>query len=148
MTLGIVAEELPDGLEQEYGSKYILRSLFGNSMNTSVAFPVICKEGTTLLLAKRDEKRMFDGVDRMTNRIKELLDGKKPVAIFHVDCLLRGRFSINRVLKDEFINRMQFPICQGQPIPWLGFYSGGEFGMIGGKNWVHTFTSSLLVIYR
>jgi hypothetical protein len=148
MTLGIVAEELPGGLENEYGSKYILRSLFGNSTDTSVAFPVICKEGTKLLLAKRDEKRMFDGVDRMTGRIKELLNGKKPEAIFHIDCLLRGRFSINRVLKDEFINRMQFPICQGEPIPWLGFYSGGEFGMISGRNWVHTFTSSLSVIYR
>ena len=148
MTLGIVAEELPDGLEKAYGSKYILRSLFGNPTDTSVAFPAICKEGTKLLLAKRDEKGMFDGVDRITQRIQQVLNGKNPLAVFHIDCLLRGRFSINRILKDEFINRMQFPICQGEPVPWLGFYSGGEFGMIGGQNWVHTFTSSLSVIYR
>jgi hypothetical protein len=148
MTLGIVAEELPDGLEKAYGSKYILRSLFGNPADTSVAFPAICKEGTKLLLAKRDEKGMFDGVDRITQRIQQVLNGKNPLAVFHIDCLLRGRFSINRILKDEFINRMQFPICQGEPVPWLGFYSGGEFGMIGGQNWVHTFTSSLSVIYR
>ena len=148
LTLGIVAEELPAELEKEYGSRYVLRSQLGNSMDNSIAFPVTCKEGTKLLLAKRDEKGMFDGVDRMTHRIQKLLDGKKPLAVFHVDCLLRGRFSINRILKDEFINRMQYPICQGEPIPWLGFYSGGEFGMIGGKNWVHTFTSSLSVVYR
>ncbi len=148
LTLGIAAEELPADLEKEYGSRYVLRSQLGNSMDNSIAFPVTCKEGTKLLLAKRDEKGMFDGVDRMTHRIQKLLDGKKPLAVFHVDCLLRGRFSINRILKDEFINRMQYPICQGEPIPWLGFYSGGEFGMIGGKNWVHTFTSSLSVVYR
>ncbi len=148
LTLGIVAEELPAELEKDYGSKYVLRSQLGNNMDNSIAFPVTCKEGTKLLLAKRDEKGMFDGVDRMTHRIQKLLDGKKPLAVFHVDCLLRGRFSINRILKDEFINRMQYPICQGEPIPWLGFYSGGEFGMIGGKNWVHTFTSSLSVVYR
>jgi len=148
MTLGIVAEELPGELEKEYGSKYILRSLYGNNMDSSIAYPAICKEGTNLLLAKRDEKGMFDGVDRMTHRIQDFLNGKEPLAVFHTDCLLRGRFSINRILKDEFINRMQYPICQGEPIPWLGFYSGGEFGMIGGKNWVHTFTSSLSVIYR
>jgi len=148
LTLGIVAEELPAELEKEYGSKYVLRSQLGNNMDNSIAFPVTCKEGTKLLLAKRDEKGMFDGVDRMSHRIQELLKGEKPQAIFHVDCLLRGRFSINRILKDEFINRMQYPICLGEPIPWLGFYSGGEFGMIGGKNWVHTFTSSLSVVYR
>ena len=148
MTLGIVAEELPAEFEKEYGSKYVLRSLFGNKSDSSIAFPATCKEGIKLLLAKRDEKGMFDGVDRMTQRIQKLLDGRKPMAVFHTDCLLRGRFSINRILKDEFINRMQYPICQGDPIPWLGFYSGGEFGMIGGKNWVHTFTSSLSVIYR
>jgi hypothetical protein len=91
---------------------------------------------------------MFDGVDRMTKQILELLKGKKPLAVFHADCLLRGRFSLNRILKDEFINRMQYPICQGDPIPWLGLYSGGEFAMIGGKNWFHTFTSSLFVIHR
>jgi len=148
LTMGIMAEELPAELEKEYGSKYVLRSQLGNNMDNSIAFPATCKEGTKLLLAKRDEKGMFDGVDRMTHRIQKLLDGKRPLAVFHIDCLLRGRFSINRILKDEFINRMQYPICQGEPVPWLGFYSGGEFGMIGGKNWVHTFTSSLSVVYR
>jgi len=148
MTLGIAAEELPAELEVEYGSRYILRSLYGNVKDQSFYYPVECEEGTRLQLAKRDEKQMFDGVDRLTNRISELLMGKKPLAVFHVDCLLRGRFSINRILKDEIINRMQYPICQGDPVPWIGFYSGGEFNRIGGKNWVHTFTSSLSVIHR
>lgn len=148
MTLGIAAEEIPAELEEEYGSRYVLRSLFGNVKDNSFYYPSVCKEGTNLLLAKRDEKGMFDGVDRITKRIQESLKGKKPLAVFHTDCLLRGRFSINRVLKDEIINRMQYPICMGDPTPWLGFYSGGEIAMIGGKNWVHTFTSSLSVIHR
>jgi hypothetical protein len=148
LTLSIVAEALPAELEEEYGSRYILRSLLGNIKDNSFSSPVTCEEGSRLLLAKRDEKGMFDGVDRMTKRIQELLKGKKPLVVFHADCLLRGRFSINRILKDEFINRMQYPICQGDPVPWLGLYSGGEIAMIGGKNWFHTFTSSLSVIHR
>jgi hypothetical protein len=148
LTLGILAEELPAEFEQEYGSKYVLRSQLGNPADGSIMLPVTCKEGTKLLLAKRDEKGMFDGVDRMTGQIREELDGAKPVAVFHADCLLRGRFSINRILKDEFINRMQYPICQGEPVPWLGLYSGGEIAMIGGRNWIHTFTSALSVLYR
>ena len=148
LTLGIMAEEIPAELEKDYGSKYVLRSILGNTKEKSFGYPAICIEGTKLLLAKRDEKGMFDGVDRMTQKILELLQGKKPLAVFHADCLLRGRFSINRILKDEFINRMQYPICQGEPVPWLGLYSGGEIAMIGGKNWFHTFTSSLSVMYR
>ncbi len=148
MALGIGAEEIPAELVEEYGSRYVLRSLFGNIKDNSFSDPAECKKGTIMLLAKRDEKGMFEGVDRMTKRIQELLKGKKPLAVFHADCLLRGRFSINRILKDEFINRMQYPICKGDPIPWLGLYSGGEFAMIGGKNWVHTFTSALSVIHR
>jgi hypothetical protein len=146
MTLSMLAEELPAELEEEYGSKYILRSFWGNI--NSINYPTTCKEGTKLLLAKRDEKGMFDGVDRMTKQVQELLKGNKPQAVFHADCLLRGKFSINRILKEEFINRLQYPICQGESIPWLGFYSGGEFAMLGGKNWCHTFTSALSVIYR
>jgi hypothetical protein len=148
MTISVLAEELPAELEEEYGSKYVLRGSWGNIKDSSISYPTTYKKGTRLLLAKRDEKGMFDGVDRMTKQILELLKGKNPLAVFHADCLLRGRFSLNRILKDEFINRMQYPICQGDPIPWLGFYSGGEFAMIGGKNWFHMFTSSLFVIYR
>ena len=148
LTLSIVAEELPEELEKEYGSKYVLRSLIGNIEDNCFDISTTCKEGTRLVLAKRDEKGMFEGVDRMTKQILEQLEGKKPLAVYHSDCLLRGRFSLNRILKDEFINRMQYPICQGDPIPWLGLYSGGEIAMIGGKNWFHTFTSSLFVIYR
>jgi hypothetical protein len=148
LTLGILAEELPAELEEEYGSRYILRSMLGDLKNNSFSLPVTCKEGTKLLLAKRDEKGMFDNVDRMTKQIQKLLKGNKLLAIFHADCLLRGKFSINRILKEEFINRMQYPICQGEPIPWIGMYSGGEIAMIGGKNLFHTFTSALFVIYR
>lgn len=148
LTLSIVAEEIPAELEKDYGSKYVLRSLLGDAKDNSFACPASCKEGSRLLLAKRDEQGMFDGVDQMTKQILELLQGKKPLAIFHADCLMRGRFSINRILKDEFINRMQYPICQGEAVPWLGLYSGGEIAMIGGRNWFHTFTSSLSVMYR
>lgn len=148
LTLGILAEELPAELEEEYGSRFILRSILGDMKENSFSLPVTCKEGAKLLLAKRDEKRMFDSVNQMTKQIQVLLKGNKPLAVFHADCLLRGKFSINRILKEEFINRMQYPICQDEPIPWLGIYSGGEIAMMGGKNWFHTFTSALFVIYR
>jgi hypothetical protein len=91
---------------------------------------------------------MFDGVDWMVKKILDKLEGKKPVAVFHADCVLRGRFSLDRILKDEIINHLQSPICKGEDIPWLGLYSAGEFAMLGGEPWFHQISSSLFVIYR
>jgi len=84
----------------------------------------------------------------MVNIIDTNLNGRKPVVVFHADCILRGKFSFNRILKDEIINRMQYPLCKGEQVPWMGFYSAGEFAMIGDRNHGHQFTSALSVLYR
>jgi hypothetical protein len=142
------AKQLPEDLHDEYGSKYILfvsgRNFEDNSFETYRS----CKKGERIWLTKRDEKKMFDGVDWMIKRILDLLDAKKPLAVFHADCALRGRLSLNRILKDEIINRIQYPLCKGANTPWLGLYSGGEFAMLGGESWFHQLSSSLFVIYR
>jgi small ligand-binding sensory domain FIST len=91
---------------------------------------------------------MFQGVDHIAQQIARHLKGKMPVEVFHADCIIRGRMSFDRVLKDEIVSRIQYPICQGQKIPWLGFYSGGEFAHIGGMNMFNIFTTTLNVLYR
>jgi hypothetical protein len=142
------ARELPEELQEEYGSKYFPYGIMGKFDDNSISVPVVCHEGTKLWLTRRDEKKMFDGVDWMVQKIVTELKERKPVAIFHADCVMRGRYSLNRILKDELINHLQYPVCKGENIPWLGLYSGGEIGMIGKRNWFHNFSSSLFVIYR
>jgi hypothetical protein len=142
------ARELPVELQEEYGSKYFPYGIMGKFDDNSISVPVVCHEGTKLWLTKRDEKKMFDGVDWIMQKIVNELKERKPVAVFHADCVMRGRYSLNRILKDELINHLQYPVCKGENIPWLGLYSGGEIGMIGKRNWFHNFSSSLFVIYR
>jgi hypothetical protein len=142
------AKELPEELQEEYGSKYILFGIMGKNEDNSIIIPNTSEEGMKIWLTRRDEKKMFDGVDQFVQWILESLNGKKPLAVFHADCVMRGRFSLNRILKDEIINQMQVPLCKGEKIPWLGLYSGGEFAMIGKQNFLHGFSSSLFVIYR
>jgi hypothetical protein len=77
------------------------------------------------------------------------MNGRKPVAVFHADCLARGRFLFNRVLKEELVSRMQFPFStNGSCPPWLGMYGFGEFARLGGKNTYHNYTTALYTIYR
>jgi hypothetical protein len=142
------ARELPVDLQNEYGNRYMLFGCLEKKEDRSIVTPVTCNEGLKLRLTKRDEKKMFDDVDLMMKKIVEKLEGKQPLAVFHVDCALRGRASLNRILKDEIINRIQYPLTKGKEIPWLGFYSAGEIAMLGGQSMVHNFSSALSIIYR
>ena len=144
-----LARELPPECWEEYGSKYILFvTMIKGEDDNSIYVSVTCEEGTKLWLTKRDEKMIFNGADRLVQRILDDLGGKKPVAVFHTDCVLRGRFSLNQVLKEELINHLQAPLIEGSDIPWLGIYAAGEIGMLNGEARLHQMSSSLFVIYR
>jgi hypothetical protein len=88
-------------------------------------------------------------MDRIVSDMVKRSEGKTPVAVFHADCLARGRFLFNRILKEELVNRMQFPFSNnGECPPWLGMYGFGEFAKLSGKNTYHNYTTALYVIYR
>lgn len=142
------AREIPEELWKENNSKYLISVVMDKNEDGRVVIPVECPEGNKLYLTKRDEKLMFDGVDLIVKKIVDELQGRKPVVVFQTDCVLRGRFSLDRILKDEITNHLQGPICKGENIPWLGFYSSGEFLMLGGEAWFQQISSSLFVIYR
>jgi hypothetical protein len=147
-----LAEQLPEELHEEYGSQYIIR-VYGGSFESvsedgSLFVTASCPEGTKLWLMKRDEKGIFEGVDRIVEQVVQRCGGRRPVAVFHADCAARGRLIFNRILKDEIVSRMQYPLCKDENVPWLGLYGGGEFTMIGGRNQIHAFTTSIYVILR
>ena len=148
LTISGFAREIPEKLWEENGSKYLLCAAIAKENNKSIILSIECPEGMKLWLTKRDERMMFYGVDLMVKKTIDELQGRKPVAVFHADCVLRGRFSLDRILKDEIINRMQSPISKGEDVPWLGLYSAGEFVMLGGESWFQQISSSLFVIYR
>jgi hypothetical protein len=142
------AREIPENLWEENESRFLIGVAMGKNEDGSFTFPVESPVGMKLYLTKRDERVMFDGVDLMVRKIVNELNGRKPVAVFQTDCILRGKFSIDRILKDEITNHIQGPICKGEDIPWLGFYAGGEFFMLGGEAQFQQISSSLFVIYR
>jgi hypothetical protein len=140
LTIAGFARELPEDLQEDYGSKYFPFGIMNKFEDNSISVPVVCPKGTKLWLTKRDEKRMFDGIDWMVQKIVQKLEDRKPLAVFHADCVVRGRYRLNQILKDELIHRIQTPIGNGENIPWLGLYSGGEISMIGNQNWFHNFS--------
>jgi small ligand-binding sensory domain FIST len=104
--------------------------------------------GTSLQLMQRDEDRIFAGVDWMLRRLEKIVDGREIVAVFHSDCLARGRLTFDKVSKDEIIGKLQKPLIGDRNVPWLGLYGYGEFCPLAGRNRLHTFTTSLFPVVR
>ena len=146
--IGALAEELPEELHEEYGSTHILRVIAKKEDDGSIYMPVDCPEGRKLWITQRDEKLIFDTLEQTMGEIVEQMKGRKPIAVFHTDCLARGKWLFNRVLKDEIVSRMQYPVCKDEDVPWLGMYGLGEFAMLGGRNCFHNYTTSLYVIVK
>ncbi len=146
--IGALAEELSPELALEYGNNHILR-VVTHHVGDIILYATTVKEGTKLWLTTRDEELIFKEMDRMVNTMSERIKGRELVAVFHADCLARGRFLFNRVLKEELVNRMQFPFSVGGECPpWLGMYGFGEFARLGGKNRYHNYTTALYAIFR
>lgn len=146
--IGALGEKLTAELAQEYGNNHLLRVVTKREGN-DMYYATTIAEGTPLWLTTRDEELIFTEMDRMVKVMNERNVGKKPVAVFHADCLARGRFLFNRIIKDELVSKMQYPFYQeGTCPPWLGMYGFGEFARLGGKNVYHNYTTALYVIYR
>jgi len=146
--IGALAEKLSPELAEEYGNNHILRVVTKHE-GDDMHYATTCVEGTKLWLTVRDEEVIFKEMNRIVNCINSRNDHKKPVAVFHADCLARGRFLTDRILKEELVFKMQSPFStDGNCPPWLGMYGFGEFAKLGGKNTYHNYTTALYVIYR
>ena len=146
--IGALAEKLSPEMAAEYGNDHILR-VVTKYVDNAMYYTTNCPVGTQLWLTKRDEELIFSEMDRMVETMNSRANGKKPVAVFHADCLARGRFLFNRIIKEELVGKMQFPFyVNGECPPWLGMYGFGEFARLGGENMYHNYTTALYVIYR
>jgi len=147
--IGALAEELPDDLKQEYGNNHILRVVTKKDDNGTMHYATHCPVGTRLWLTARDEDLIFNEADKMMEWFNQQANGKKPVAVFHADCLARGRYLFNKIMKEELVAAMQEPLSiNGIVPPWIGMYGFGEFARLGGNNEYHNYTSALYAIYR
>ncbi|MFA7275159.1 MAG: FIST N-terminal domain-containing protein [Crocinitomicaceae bacterium] len=146
--IGALGEELSPELAKEYGNKHILR-VVTKHVGEHIYYATECAVGTKLWLTKRDEELIFNEMDRIGKEMVNRAGDKQPIAVFHADCLARGRFLFNRIIKEELVNRMQYPFyVNGECPPWLGMYGFGEFAKLGGRNTYHNYTSALYVLYR
>ncbi len=140
--------ELPAHEQEEYDNSHIMRVPLQTDGEGGFYLPANVPIGTKLSLMQRDEDKIFRGVERMMERLNEKVDGREIVAVFHADCMARGRFTFDRVLKDEIIAKMQYPLIQNNAVPWLGLYGYSEYCPLGDRNQFHSYTTSIFPLVR
>lgn len=146
--IGALGEKLKPQLAKEYGNDLLLRVVTQHNGN-SMYYATTIEEGTELYLTTRDEELIFDEMDRIVKELIQRIGNSEVVAVFHADCLARGRFLFNRIIKEELVAKMQFPFYkEGNCPPWIGMYGFGEFARLGGRNQYHNYTTALYVICR
>lgn len=146
--IGALAEALEVTDAQEYGNPHILRVVTKHE-GDNMYYATSIKEGTKLWLTVRDEDLIFQDTRRMCSSLKMLNEGRKIEAVFHADCLARGRSLFGRILKEELVAEMQNALYQeGSCPPWLGLYGFGEFARLGNENMYHNYTTALYVLSR
>lgn len=146
---GALAEQLPEEYWEEYGSPYVLHGVNGKTDAGELLYRVHFKEGTDLRMAIRNETLIFSEMKRILEEMRADIKGEI-IGVLQADCVIRGRFSLNAVMKEELIGMMQESLAapDGEVPAWFGMYGFGEFAMLGGHNRSHTYTSSLMALYR
>jgi hypothetical protein len=149
IAMGALARRLPDKAAEQYGSRYILTGVAPKEGISSLQMVITVHEGDEFWLTTRDEDLIFSEQKKALDVLKTEIGAGKVAAVFQTDCMARGRWLFNKVMKDEIIALMQGMLSiNGDVPPWLGLYGYGEFCPLDGKNTFHTYTTSLLVLYR
>jgi small ligand-binding sensory domain FIST len=101
-------------------------------------------EGTSVWLSSRDQEKVTTGLDRMVDRIKQVLGGNQPKLVFQFDCVSRGKTMFREQEKMGLLR--QFRQAIGPDVPWAGFYTYGEIGPVEKHNCYHNYTAVVLAL--
>jgi len=133
----------------EYDNAQILHApLHLGENGTSIFMQASVPVGVTLVSCQRDEQHIFDGVDRLTRKLRDRIGDRRPVAVFHADCMARGRLAHDAVAKNEIVSEIQRGLLGETQVPWLGVYGFAEFCALNGRNRFHNYTTALSVLVR
>jgi hypothetical protein len=139
-----LCEKLPKELATIYDA-YIIHGPASKYPDGSMDVSSEIATGSRIQMGRRDPDKISLNAKKMAERIKSKLGDRKPIAVLHFDCAARGRLCFGAEAKEKGIDVIQNVF--EKDTPWLGLYSYGEIGPIGGKNYFHSFTASLCVLY-
>jgi small ligand-binding sensory domain FIST len=122
---------------------FVIRNLIGvDQQNGALYVSDLVQVGETIQFHVRDKQSADEDLHVMLQDMKAKLQKRKPAGALIFCCNGRGErlFSI----KDHDTGAIQKSIG---PFPQGGFFCAGEIGPVGGKNFIHGFTSSVALFF-
>ncbi|NOT01843.1 MAG: hypothetical protein HOP29_14600 [Phycisphaerales bacterium] len=121
---------------------FLIRNVAGVVENRGLAVTDFLRAGQTIQFHVRDSASADAEMRTILNRkVGQMLD--PPVGGLLFNCNGRGENLFQEKDHDIGLINNVFPAC-----PVGGFFAGGEIGPVGGKTFVHGFTSSLILFFN
>ncbi|HEX4047304.1 MAG TPA: FIST N-terminal domain-containing protein [Elusimicrobiota bacterium] len=134
---GLVMEEGHSGYKR---GDFVIRNLMGFDQDSgSLVLGANLRRGQTLQFQLRDAQTSDTDFQRMLGVMPE--GGAAPRGALLVSCCGRGQGLYGEPDHDAALVQ-----SMRGPLPLAGFFANGEFGPVDGRNYVHGYTSSLVVI--
>ena len=136
--LGLAVDEYVEDFQR---GDFLVRNLLASSESKgSLAVGAYPRVGQTAQFQIRDRMGASEELDQLVVRSREQLRGKRVFGACLSDCSGRGSRLFGQLHHDS---KAVYPLVQPQGA--VGFFGNGEFGPVGGKNFVHGYTASLAV---
>ena len=120
---------------------FLIRNIMGFDPDSgALMIGASLKVGHTMQFQLRDAETSEEDLKTLLQK-SEKSHGGSPEAAILVSCCGRGK---NLYGKPDHDVRM-IQAAKG-PLPLVGFFANGEIGPIGNKNYVHGYTSSLVIL--
>lgn len=135
--LGIVIDEHRSHFER---GDFLVRNLIGADQQAgAVAIGEVVQEGQTVQFHLRDAKSASDDLHFLlaTDRTKH---HSPPLGALLFSCCGRGEGLFGRPHHDSGVVQERLG-----PIPTAGFFAQGEIGPVGGRNFLHGYTASVVI---
>lgn len=139
--IGLVANEY---LEDFHRGDFIIRNLLGGDPNSGVlAVGALPRMGQTIQFQRRDAATASEDLKELLTAEKARLAGAEVYGGCLFCCNGRGKNLFERPNHDAGMVQEQFG-----PDGLAGFFCNGEFGPVGQKNFLHSFTASLALFVK
>ncbi|MGD9853305.1 MAG: FIST N-terminal domain-containing protein [Nitrospirales bacterium] len=139
--VGIAMDEYRSDFTQ---GDFLIRGLLGaNRKDGSLVVGDMLQEGQTIQFHIRDNDAASGDLNRLLLKEQNPISGGPPSGALLFSCNGRGQRFFGSPHHD--ISKIQERLG---PIPIAGFFAGGEFGPVGGKNFLHGYTASMALFYE
>ncbi len=107
----------------------------------SISLPIKMKNGDKIWMTRRDHNKMFKAAAKSADLLREKMGNRTPFLALHFDCAGRGKIIFSEPNKLALITSLQKEVAPD--IPWVGFFTYGEFCPVGQRNIFHNYSAAI-----